>query len=68
MAFTKALYYPWIDIKDEGWLKSAILYWEKIQTIVPASVEQPYDTRTAKEFHYEGLLVPLHVKPDMKEV
>ena len=23
MAFTVGLYYPWIDIRDEGWLKTA---------------------------------------------
>ncbi|UCZ56412.1 hypothetical protein LGV61_11870 [Desulfurispirillum indicum] len=39
MAFTKSLYYPWIDIPDEAWLKTAGLYWDKIQTIVPSSIE-----------------------------
>lgn len=68
MAFTKALYYPWIDIKDEGWLKNAMLYWETIQTIVPASIQQPYSTRTAREFHDEGLLLPFHVEPSMTEI
>jgi hypothetical protein len=38
MAFTKSLYYPWIEIKDEAWLKNAFLYWDTIQTIVPESV------------------------------
>ena len=41
MAFTKALYYPWIDIKDESWLKTTILYWNHIQTIVPESFDNP---------------------------
>ncbi len=68
MAFTKALYYPSIDIKDEGWLKNAMLYWEQVQTIVPLSIEQPYATRTAREFNDEGLLVPLYVKSDMEEI
>jgi hypothetical protein len=47
LAFTKALYYPWIDIKDEGWLKNAMLYWDKIHTIVPRSFESPYKKRAA---------------------
>lgn len=68
MAFTKALYYPWIDIRDEGWLKNAMLYWDKVQTIVPASIQQPYSTRTAQEFHDEGLLLPFHVEPSMREI
>ncbi len=68
MPFTKALYYPWIDIKDEAWLKNAMLYWDKIQTIVPASIEQPYSTRTAREFSDEGLLIPYHVEPNMGQI
>jgi hypothetical protein len=68
MAFTKALYYPWIDIKNEGWLKNALLYWEQVQTIVPASIEQPYSTKTAREFFDEGLLTPYHVESSMREI
>lgn len=68
MAFTKALYYPWIDVRDETWLKNTMLYWEKIQTIVPASIKQPYSTKTAQEFYSEGLLEPFYVKSDMKDI
>lgn len=68
MAFTKALFYPWIDIRDEGWLKNAMLYWETVQTIVPASIQQPYSTRTAREFQDEGLLAPLRVESSMREI
>ena len=42
MAFTKALYYPRIQVPDEGWLKTAMLHWEGVQTIVPASMPEPY--------------------------
>jgi len=68
MAFTKALYYPWIDIRNEGWLKNALLYWEQVQTIVPASIEQPYSTNTAIEFFDEGLLTPYRVESSMREI
>lgn len=68
MAFTQALFYPWIDINDEGWLKNAVLYWDNISTIVPASIEKPYSTRTAEFFYDNGLLEPLSVEPDMREV
>jgi hypothetical protein len=68
MAFTKALYYPWIDIKDEGWLKNTILYWDHIQTIVPESFDNPYSTNTALALVDEGLLSPLSVKSDMREI
>lgn len=68
MAFTRALYYPWIDIRNEGWLKNALLYWEQVQTIVPASIEQPYSTKTAREFFDEGLLTPYYVESSMQEI
>jgi hypothetical protein len=68
MAFTKALYYPWIDIRNEGWLKNAMLYWEKIQTIVPISIRKPYKTKTAQEFFDAGLLEPFRVESQMIEI
>lgn len=68
MIYTKALYYPWIDISDENWLKSALLYWDTIQTIVPESIENPYSTQTAKVLKDAGVLVPLRVSPRMQEV
>jgi len=36
--FSKALYYPTIDISDEGWLKTAYLFWDGVRTIVPESI------------------------------
>lgn len=33
------LYYPTIDIKDGDWLRSAVLYWDKIGSIVPTGCE-----------------------------
>lgn len=68
MAFTKSLYYPWIDIRDEGWLKSASLYWDTIQTIVPESITRPYSTKTARYLQDEGMLVPLRVRSDLDEI
>lgn len=38
MSFTKALYYPTIDILNEDWLKTAVLFWDEINTIVPESM------------------------------
>lgn len=43
MAFTRALYYPTIDITNEQWLKTAILYWDEISTIVPSSIDLHID-------------------------
>ncbi len=58
MSFMVALYYPWIDFRDEGWLKSAILYWDSMRTIVPASISHPYSSRTAHQLQEAGILPP----------
>ncbi len=55
-----ALYYPHIDITDPEWLKSAILFWDEIQTIVPATIEHPYCLPETEYCANEGYLKPLH--------
>jgi hypothetical protein len=62
------LYYPTIDIPEEGWLKSAILYWDEIQTIVPSSFQNPYSNRTTQSLADSGLLKSFSVNPDMRLV
>src|SRR4051812_15546067 len=57
--FGTALYHPYIDIKDESLLRSAILFWDEIQTIVPTSIEHPYNNRSSKICEAEGYLKPL---------
>lgn len=61
MSYTKALYYPTIDIQDERWLKNAILFWDEISTIVPESIEAPYQNRTSSFLYDEGILNPYFV-------
>src|ERR1043166_3826590 len=39
--FGTALYHPTIDIKDSAWLRSAVLFWDNIQTIVPEIRSRP---------------------------
>lgn len=68
MAFTRALYYPWIEIRDEHWLRTACLYWDKICTIVPSSIERPYESRVSKELLDAGILEPLRVNSDSPEI
>lgn len=68
MAFTKALYYPYIDVDNENWLKSAAVYWDQIHTIVPESVDIPYSNPTSQELSQSGILVPLHVNSRTREV
>ena len=26
----QALFYPWIEIKDDQWLKTSLLYWDEV--------------------------------------
>jgi hypothetical protein len=68
MAFTKALFYPTIDIPEENWLMSAILYWDEIQTIVPRSIDNPYQNKVTKKLHDLGYLKPFEVNPNHRLV
>ncbi|GHT39562.1 hypothetical protein FACS189437_03270 [Bacteroidia bacterium] len=62
---TKALYYPTIDITNEDWLKTAILFWDEINTIVPESIHNPYREVSTQYLSDEGILRPLPVNPEM---
>lgn len=64
----QALYYPWIDVADEAWLKTSLLYWDSVRTIVPESVEFPYSTTTGAALENAGFLVPVRVDPEMDEI
>lgn len=61
--FDKALYYPTIEIKNEGWLKSAILFWNRIETLVPENMDGPYKKHTECLLEEAGLLYPHRIDP-----
>lgn len=65
---SQALYYPWIDVRDEAWLKTAILYWDSVRTIVPESIDDPYSTDTGRALQDAAFLVPLRVQSGMGEI
>lgn len=71
-----ALYYPHIDIVDASLVKTAALYWDKMQTIVPLdpdglyadsqetpSVTEFYKTDVSREAKKEGFLEERIVHP-----
>ena len=66
--FESALYYPTIDIKNDFWLKSAVLFWDRIETIVPESIQQPYQRRATRQLEDTGILIPHRVNPFCEEV
>lgn len=68
MPLSQALYYPWIDIRDEAWLKTSLLYWDSVRTIVPESIDTPYSSETARGLQDAGFLVPLRVHSRMEEI
>jgi hypothetical protein len=55
----RALYFPTIDIHDRAWLRSAVLFWDEVQTIVPSSIKYPYNEEDTKICAQEGYLRPL---------
>lgn len=68
MRFSKALYYPSIDIKDGEWLKSAILFWDEINTIVPNSINEPYKNYCTQYLESEGIIKPIFIDSSSKYV
>lgn len=66
--FERALYYPSIDIYNDRWLKSAILFWDRIETIVPESINQPYRRRNTRILEDEGILIAYRVNPFMEDI
>ena len=64
MTNTKALFYPTIEINDENWLKSSLLFWDEIKTIVPESISTPYNNETTAILAERKILVPEIVNPD----
>lgn len=63
MLFEDALLYPRIDVEDESWLKSAILLWDSISTIVPQSLAQPFKNECSHVLAEAGVLRPYRVDP-----
>lgn len=62
--FSNALYYPYIDIRNSAWLKTAILFWDSISTIVPESLEEPYREPDTRRLADTGILRPLRINSD----
>lgn len=51
------LYYPYIRIRDDDWLKTALLFWPAIWRLVPPSDALTHDSPTAQAFAEAGILV-----------
>lgn len=51
-----AIYYPYMDLTDSGFIWTAALYWDELRTIVPESIQQPYNSPTSREASSERFL------------
>jgi hypothetical protein len=62
-----ALYYPHIDIADQNWLRTAVLFWDEIKTIAPRAIKSPFQTEDTNILWKEGYLEPLRcdLHPDL---
>lgn len=66
--FDRALYYPTIDIHNTAWLKSAALFWDRIETIVPDSENHPYRRRITQVLQNNNILYAHKVNPFCEEI
>lgn len=68
MVIAKGLYYPFIHFRDEGWLKTAALYWPSMARIVPSGYNTR-DSRTVRtlidELDFVIDLPPQHATQDV---
>lgn len=63
-----ALYYPYIHIRDDAWLKAAALYWPKIARLTPSGYPR-YDSEAARRLSGElGFIVNIEPRPYTRSV
>jgi hypothetical protein len=60
MTWSAVLYYPWMQVRDPGWLRSAVLFWDTVFTMVPNGFDAGVadDERALAD---EGWLQPLPI-------
>jgi hypothetical protein len=61
-----AMYYPYIHIRDDNWLKAAALYWPRLARLTPARFPR-YDSKVAKALT-DDLGFLLNIKPPANQV
>lgn len=54
------LYYPYIKIEDGKWLRNAILYWDKIASIVPSIDYDEYHSSEVDFLEDQGMYIPVN--------
>lgn len=54
------LYYPTIKIKDGYWLRNAILYWDRVASIVPGLEFEEFDSAELNYLMEAGIYEPIY--------
>ena len=62
------LYFPHIEIRDQSWTRSYLLFWDELRTIVPDAVENPYQRKDLSFLHGEGILSAERLSAHRSEV
>jgi hypothetical protein len=65
---TRALYYPYIHFQSVEWLKSALLYWEAIERIVPYAGYEANDPPEVQELQDAGCIEDIAAEPFTERV
>lgn len=68
MSFRESLYYPNIDITNSKWLRTSVLFWDKLHTIVPESSINPYNNKVSRILADRKILEPIIVEPNQRIV
>lgn len=55
---TNAIYHPWIDPTNGSTIRTAILYFDEMRTIVPESMRTPFDNLHTRAAYDLGFLRP----------
>lgn len=60
--FHEAIYYPHIEIRDPSWLRSSLLLWDKIKTIVPDEHEGGYFNTDMRHCYDERMIEEIRIR------
>jgi hypothetical protein len=64
MTFSKSLIYPTSNIRNEGWLKNVIFFWDEINIVVSSLLSNSYQCDTTSFLHNEGMLKTIKIDVD----
>ncbi|MEU5721958.1 DUF6236 family protein [Micromonospora sp. NPDC047738] len=58
-----ALYHPYVDFRDEAWLKGAVLYWPRIARMLPDTIRNWSDSDLVRQLRDElGCIVDVRLR------